>query len=254
MVKKIFIMEKERFNFEEKFFGDWNLFEKVVANPETIFIFDTDGILANSPKVVFKMFNEKYGVHADPAEMDRQYYLTYLANELNLGKDAVEHAEDNWYKPEVLLRAQRYLWAKPIILKVINGHGYDGCKILTSRNPSFKKITLNWYSREIPEIRHENILIRNEKFDGHSAEFKVQSVESLAKKAPWVVFIDDFDKFCHSVLDADVKNCLVIYAPWGKIVPRPNHERLVVVGRHPQSLQAMYPLYDAINRALVAHS
>jgi hypothetical protein len=245
-------MERKPYVWSELFLGDEELFQKVLRNPETIFVYDIDGIVTNSAKVVYRRWTEKTGVEALPHKIDRWDYLTKLAREAALSKDVIEHAEDDWFKPEVLQAAQLNLYIRPVIEKTIRYYGPDKNFVLTSRNPSLKESTVNYFAREFPKIKKENILIREEGGIDlvDSAKFKVENLKILAEKAPWVVFVDDAIDFVKAVLNDGIKNCLVINIPQGKIMPDFEHERLIVIKRFPDKLQAVYPFLDAVGRAI----
>lgn len=243
-------MERKPFNWSELFEGNWNLLKEGLNNPETIFVYDMDGILTNTSKAVLENFSKKYGVRADPTEIDEPLYLTNLAKKKGLGTDVIEHAEDGWFEPDLLLAAQRYLYTKSTVLKTIRLYGADRNFVLTSRNHEVGDITIDWFARELPEIKRENILIRNYGDVGRvdSVRFKVENLKILARKAPWVVFVDDSVKFCKAAL-SEVENCLVIFIPVGKMVPGFSHERLFVIKRYPNDIQAIYPLVFALDKA-----
>ncbi|KKR57352.1 MAG: hypothetical protein UT96_C0021G0008 [Candidatus Woesebacteria bacterium GW2011_GWC2_40_30] len=78
-----------------------------------------------------------------------------------LTEDAINHAEDDFYSPEVLEKSQSILYVKPVIQKTLKHYGPERNFILTSRNSEFKDVTLNWFECKFPEIKPENILIRS---------------------------------------------------------------------------------------------
>ena len=243
------IMEREPFNMSELFIGDRNLFNEVLRNRETIFVYDIDGILANSTKVVYGKFTEKTGIFANPTEINNFHHLTNLAKRANLSEEMVMHAEDDWYDSKVLDLAQKFLYITPVVNKTLSFYGRDRNFVLTSRNPDLKESTLDWFSRKYPEFNPNNILIR----DSHninSVDFKVNNLRILSKIAPWVVFVDDSVDFIEAVLADGVKNCLVINIPQGKVMPDFRHERLIIFKRYPEEIQALYPLMYAVDCAL----
>ena len=234
------------------FTGNWELFQKVLENPETIIVYDIDGILLDTPKIVLNNFTEKTGIITKVAEIDKWNYLGELAENSELSKDIVDHANDDWFKPEVLVRAHKYLYIKSLIQKTVSYYGQERNFVLTSRNPNFKLSTINHFSHELPEIKSENIYIRdNGGVDMTvSANFKTEKIRDLALKAPWVVFVDDSPDFSEAVLRDGPENCLVINIPLGKIKPTLPHERLIVIKRFPEDLQAMYPLKFMVDKAI----
>jgi hypothetical protein len=242
-------MEREPFDMRELFIGDRNLFNEVLRNRETIFVYDIDGILADSTKVVYRKFTEKTGVLANPLEMNNFHHLSNLAKSAGLDEEIVKHAEDDWYDPKVLGLSQKFLYITPVVEKTLSFYGRDRNFILTSRNVDLKESTLEWFSRKYPKINPGNILIR----DNHNtdpAEFKVDNLRILSKIAPWVVFVDDSVDFIEAVLADGIKNCLVVNIPQGKIMPDFRHERLIIFKRYPEEIQALCPLMYAVDYAL----
>lgn len=249
-------MERKPFVWREMFTGNWEFFQKVLSNPKTIIVYDIDGILLNSPDIVLKRFTEKTGIKTNPAEIDRWDYLTSLAKNEGLSEDEVKHAEDGWYDPMVLSEAKRYLYIRPVIRKTVSYHGPDHNFVLTSRNPYLKQSTIESFDTHLPEIKTKNILIRESGGIDKtvSAAFKVENLRALAKIAPWILFVDDSVDFCEAVIKADIENCVVVNIPLGKIMPDYRHERLIVIKRFPDEIQAMYPLMFMLDKALVAQS
>jgi hypothetical protein len=245
-------MERQPYHLEDLFIGDRKLFQEVLQNRETIFVYDIDGILANSPKIVLKNFTEKYEIRTNPAEIASLDYLTRLAKKAGFSEDVIKHAEDGWYKPEVLLAAQRYLYIRPVVRKTVSYYGSKNNSVLTSRNPDLEMPTLNWFNREVPEIKNENILIRKKGDPMSGADFKVKNLRGLAAVAPWVVFVDDATDFTKAAIEANIDNCLVVNIPLGKIMPDFRHERLIIIKRYPEEIQAMYPFMYVIDKVLGA--
>jgi hypothetical protein len=242
-------MERQPYRFSELFTGNWELFEKAVRSPETVFVYDIDGILANSPKVVLKRFTEKTGLATNPTEINEWNYLTNIAKKGGLGKEFIKDVETDWYEPDILKLSQKYLYITPAVEKTLKYYGPDRNFALTARDPVFKESTIDWFSRQVPEFKSENIFIRKDKKIS-SAVFKSGNLASLAKAAPWVVYVDDSIEFTKAALDADIKNCLVVNIPLGKIMPDFRHERQFIIKRYPDELQAVYPFMDALDRAL----
>lgn len=244
--------ERGSYKLSELFSGNWNLFKEAVTNPKTAIVYDIDGILANSAKIVLRNFNEKFGLSVESSDIDGWDFLTNILKQKGFPESDIEHAKDDWYDASVLVRSQRNLYTRPLVKKTVNYYGSGNNFILTSRNSEFESATREWFGREFPEILPDNILIR--KTGGadlaDSAKFKVDSLKSLSEKFPWVIFIDDSIDFTKAVCEAGLPNCLVVNAPQGKIMPDFNYPNLFVVKRFPDSLQAMYPLMHAFEKAL----
>ncbi len=241
-------MERKPYIWSDLFKGNWEIFRDAVRNPETVIVYDIDGILANSAEKVLQRFSDENGIAADPIKINGWGYLTDLAKAAGLPQEKVNHAEDFWYDPQLLLTVRRHLYIKPVVLKTIHLYGSERNYVLTSRNPQFKDLTLKWFAREFPEIPFENILIRNSK-NIDSADFKAKCLGRLAETAPWVVFIDDAPDFIKSALDLKINNLVAVNIPQGMVAPPDfRNDRLVVIKRYPENLQAMYPLLDALER------
>lgn len=237
------------YRFNELFSGNWKLFQEALKNHQTVFVYDNDGIISDTAKIVYERFNQANGTSAQTSEITSWNYLTEYAKEQNLDQTIIEHAEDDFYDPGVLRQADRLLYIKPAINKTIKTYGAQNNYILTSRNPKLWYVTRKWFKEQFPEILPKNILIRKDGDKTNGEDFKVQKLQKLASEAPWVVFIDDASQFVNAVLKVHISNCLVVNIPQGKIMPETTNEHLFVIKRYPDSIQAMYPLMDAIDRA-----
>lgn len=242
--------EQSPYRFSEMFTGNWGLFQKALQNPETIFVYDNDGIFSDTSKEVYKRFSKKYETPVKTTEIESWTHLTQVARNMGFGENDIKHADDDFYNPEVLEKSQSVLYIKPIIQKTVTYYGAKNNYILTSRNPEFKDVTMDWFKRKFPQIMPENILIRDGKSDITAEEFKITNLRNLASKAPWLVFVDDGLSFVKATVDADIQNCLVVNIPQGKIWPDFSHERLFIIKRYPDEIQALYPFMDAVNKAL----
>ncbi len=243
-------MERKPYHLENLFFGNRELFNEVLQNPKTVFVFDNDGIFSDTSKIVYKNFSDKYGKIVKPDETSCWAYLTDVARKAGFDDDVVRHAEDDFYNPDVFKNAQPILYIKPVIQKTLAFYGPERNYILTARNPEFKDITVSWFKDKFPEVKPENILIREKgsRIDGE--KFKIGKLKELALKAPWIVFVDDALQFVQAAVEADIPNCLIINVPQGVTKLDFSHKHLIVIKRFPDALQAMYPLMDAINRAI----
>jgi len=241
--------ENLSFNWSEHFIGNWDLFQKVLKNPETIFVYDMDGILEYTAERVLEKFSDENGIHADPAEINGWNYLSKLAKEAGMSEEKIKHADDYWYDPQLLLTVRRNLYIKPVVMKTVNYFGAKRNYVLTSRNPEFKDVTLERLTHEFSELLTKNIMIRkNKKKD--PTKFKSQSLRRLAKRAPWVVFVDDATDFIKSALDSNIDNLIAVNIPQGKVMPDFSHERLIIIKRYPVEYQAMLPFMYAVFAAI----
>lgn len=243
-------MERQPYHLENLFFGNRKLFNEVLQNPETVFVFDNDGIISNTSKIVYKNFSDKNGILVKPSEISSWTHLTDIARNAGLDENAINHAEDDFYNSKVLEKAQSLLYIKPVIKRTVAYYGPERNFILTSRNAEFKDVTVSWFERKFPEFMPENILVRERTDDVTGEDFKIRKLREIAASAPWVVFIDDGLKFVEATLNAGIENCLVVNVPQGKTMPDFTNEHLIVIKRFPDELQAMYPLMDAIDRAI----
>jgi hypothetical protein len=245
-------MERNRYVFTESFFGNWEIFRNALKNQETKIIYDMDLVLADSPKVVFKRFtekySEKYGIKVDPIGIELWDYLTDVATRNKFTDEEIKHAEDDWYNPEVLSKAPRYLYTKPLVDKTINYYGAENNYVLTSREPYLKGCTLTWFNKHFPKILKNNILIREDPRCQRDL-FKVTTIRVLSSIAPWTVFVDDSTMFTNAVLRANIPNCLVVNIPSGFNAPNIEDDRFFVVKSYPERIHGMYTLLDAVNRA-----
>jgi hypothetical protein len=242
--------ERTPYIWSELFLGNWNLFKKVLQNPETVFVYDVDGLLINTSKMVIERFNEKNNTDINPVNIDDWNYLSNYAKSAGLAKDVIEHAEDDYYDPDLLLTARRFLYMRPVVQKTVRYYGADRNFVLTSRNPNLRDSTISLLSREFPEFKTENIFIRNGHEQVGVVDFKTRNLKELAKKAPYVVFVDDSVEFTRAAINTDMPNCLVVNIPQGKVMPDFRDERLIIIKHFPNEIQAMYPLLDSINRAI----
>jgi hypothetical protein len=133
--------------------------------------------------------------------------------------------------------------------QTIHYQGPQNNFVLTSRESYFKPSTFRWVAKQYPGIPKENVLIR----DVDTVKptfFKADNLARHAKSAPWVVLVDDSTKYIQAALDAGIPNLLAINIPLGKTMPEFSHKQLVVIKRYPEEIQAMYPFYNAVDRAI----
>jgi hypothetical protein len=253
MERKPIFRENFSFNWCEYFIGDWDLFQKILQNPETIFVYDMDGILEYTAEKVLKKFSDENGIPTNPAEINGWGYLTSLAKTVGLSRERVKHAEDYWYDPQLLLTVRRNLYIKPVVIKTVDHFGAKRNYVLTSRDPKFKDVTLDRLTHEFPEIPTENIMIRDDK-NMDPAEFKSGCLWWLAKTAPWVVFVDDATDFIKSALDSNIDNLITVNIPQGKVMPDFSHGHLFIIKRYPVEYQAMLPFMYAVFKAIDSRS
>ena len=242
--------ERKPYILKDLFKGDKSLFKEAFSNPESIIFYDMDGILADTPKVVHKKFSLDNNLDAKPSEINSWDYLTKLAIVAGLDSDKIKHAEDDWYKAEILSQAQNYLYINPVLEKTLKLFSPTRNFVLTSREPFLTDSTIDWINLKYPKILTKNILIRkDEKIK--PTEFKANEIKSRALNAPWVIIIDDSTKYIKSIIDTGIDNLLAINIPLGRIKPDFTHPQLVVIKRFPDDIQGMYPLLNSIN--LVIH-
>lgn len=71
--------ENAPYRFDENFFGNKELFKNVFQNPETIVVYDIDGILADTPKIVLRNFTNKNRINVNPSDINNWTYLSDIA-------------------------------------------------------------------------------------------------------------------------------------------------------------------------------
>lgn len=242
-------MERQQHNWQELFVGDWSTFTKVISNPETIIVWDIDGVLGNSPRAVFSDVYRRYRLHAHPSQIDRWDYLSSLAKKRSMSEEAIQIIENGWYSTEVLEKSPRYLYMKKLVDLTTLYYGSEQNYVLTSRKPSLADGTYRWMGREYPQILTKNILIRDTENEKET-EFKARHIRRLSQQTPYVVFVDDSIKYVQFVLDQLIDNCYVINTPLGVIDSSFADPHAFVVKRYPHNLQAMFPLFDAFRSVI----
>lgn len=81
--------ENVSYRFDENFFGNKELFRNVFQNPQIIVVYDIDGILADTPKIVLKNFAKKHGININSKDINNWTYLSDVAIANNLDEDAI---------------------------------------------------------------------------------------------------------------------------------------------------------------------
>lgn len=242
-------MERESYRLKDFVFsGSTETLENILKSNDVLFLIDADGIIINSPKKILGNFENKYGIKIDPAKIDRWDILIETAKINKFPKDVVATVNDEWFQPEPLLASQPYLYIRPLLIRLINRYGLENNYILTSRNPDLENCTTEWFNRHFLELSN-NILIRKDVIlDG--GNFKVEEITKRARDHEWVVFIDDSLNFTKQVVESNIENVFVINVPLGVARPDFESKNLLVMGRYPIGLQAMYPLYNLFDRIL----
>lgn len=248
-------MERKPFRLTDYLYycGDWNMFLSAINNPDTIYIFDADGILIDSPKKVFSDFSEKTGIQVDPTQIDRFEVLTHIAIKEGLAQSLIDTAEDGWYDSKILGGSPRYFFSKPILNLTMRLVGPERNYVLTSRLPNLEDSTQKWLRKEHPLLPAENLLIRTSGTESETV-FKVGQIGKLSEKAPYVIYFEDSIKFVKAVLEDGPLNCVVVNIPLGQIRPDLEHERLFVVGRYLYDCQGMYPIYRLLKEAITSNT
>lgn len=242
------MVENNAYRWHESFSGNWDLYKTAVQNPKTIHVYDIDGILAYSARSVFDDFIRKTGVYVHPAEIDEFDFLTKIAKSHGVNGSQLAQANDGWYDPEILLKAPRYFYIRPVVQQSLRLAGPERNFVLTARKSSLKESTLKWFDRELPEMPPQNIIIR-ENGGTKSIPFKVENLTRLSKLAPWVIYTEDALDYVKAALAAGIPNLLVVNIPQGKIWPSFRHDNLILLNRYTVKSQAMYPFHDTISRA-----
>lgn len=245
-------MEKKLYILSDYYKGNWLDFNTVASNIDTAIVYDIDGVLCNSPEVVFSNFRARHQsrkIEVYPHQIDRWDFLSYVAKENNLDEVTVKEAENDWYLTEVLEAANPYSSMPQLVALTLNFYGSPNNYVLTSRKPNLAEGTLKWMSTHYPHIATENIFIRPDELEKETV-FKARNINEIAVNHPYVLFIDDSTKYVKHVLDNCRENVHVIHTPLGLTQTEFTGDRLHIVKRCPHELQSMYPLMDAFQRVI----
>ena len=236
----------------------------VLANNNTIYFFDLDGTITNSPDYMIKRFNldleefyngngndkgfKKYSV----TDFDRYKAIEYWAKENGMSDAEAESIENRWYEGDPLLASNPYLLAIPILKRLVNYVGEEKVKTLTAREPHLTKATQKWHKRWFPFVKPKNILIREDN-SVNKVEFKVQTVidEAMTDPEVPVVVIEDSEENTGAIMERTdllgLKNVYCILMPLGQAKPTLKHERVLTLLRDPIGVQDINSLYEVIS-------
>lgn len=229
-------------NIDKQIFSKTELLtlKEYVNDPDTVYFWDIDGILKNSTKKVFEIFNDIAGTKYDPNDILEWDHLKIKAMEDGLSEDLVQLANYLWYDAHVLGSAEKHLGVDDLINFAVQEFGIERNFVLTSRNPNLKIITQRWFELNLPIFPKDNILIREDS-DVDPAQFKADTIKDIAgdKKS---VLIDDAPHYIKRVIE-EVENCLILFVPQGKIMSEVESERLIRISRYPEGSQEIFSLY-----------
>jgi 5'(3')-deoxyribonucleotidase len=145
-------MSKERLNIpvnREEFFEEHE------------FGFDHDGVMADTRTPIVDEYNKIFGTEHTVNEI-REYRTLARWAEEDLGiskKAALEIDNYLWFKrPDILLRAKPMPGAVEITKQLADRKKIS--RIITSRLPSYRQSTFEWYEEELPWIKRDKIIIR----------------------------------------------------------------------------------------------
>ncbi len=237
------------YRLDSLFSGDRILFNEVFGNPLSVVCYDGDGILLNSPKVVLENFTCKTGINTHQKDIDDWNYLAILAKKNGYSTESANNLQSGWYDPELLKKAGRYLYMRPVVQETVKRFGRERNFVLTARMPELMDSTRYSLRKNYSDIPVENLLIRDETNVGvESSIFKSQKLREKAELSPWVILIDDTSENIQAAIEAKIDNLLLIYVPLGRISVDFKHPQVVTIKRFPEESQSMYPLMDAIGK------
>lgn len=226
-------------------------FKKALSKKNTKYFWDIDGILANTPDIIYKIFNRnnKYGQTANIWETCVFNYLTYLVEKAGFAEH--KNVEENWYRTLPLYMARRYEYSRLAMREAMAISGKNNNYVLTSRIPQLYLSTDLWLKREFPEFDRNKILMRRKNDLRGSSEFKTESLEEHSGKDHYVVLIEDQERYIKSALESEsIENLLVIGVPPGMVQHRDiSDDRYISLARYPVKKQETYPLYCLIRSA-----
>jgi len=149
-------MPKERLLNQEIFFEKYKIG------------FDNDGVIANTRVPVVDEYNKIYGTNHAVNEMREYRTLARWAEEdLGASREAALEIDNYfWFKrPDILLRAEPMPGAVEITKQLTDRKIFF--PIITSRLPSYRQSTFEWYEERLPWINRNQIFIReNDEMEG----------------------------------------------------------------------------------------
>lgn len=207
------------------------------------FGFDHDGVMASSRQSVVEEYNKIYGTNRSTEEIKGYLVLTEWAKE-DLGvcdEEAMEIHDYLWYgRPDILLRAEPMPGAEALT-KELTQKGKN-IQIITSRPPSFRDSTLEWYRVNMPWISRDQINIRtNEEMIGEV--FKAWTINRTGVE----VFFEDAIHHAKSI--TTYTNALVILLNNGPIFSIPNRDRVIKITSLVNSIPNLQEAQNALFRA-----
>ncbi|MBU0572289.1 hypothetical protein KKH23_01300 [Patescibacteria group bacterium] len=145
--------------------------------------FDHDGVIANTRTPVVDEYNRIFRTNHTVDEM-REYRTLARWAEEDFGiskKAALEIDNYLWFKrPDILLRARPMPGAVEITKQLADRKIFF--PIITSRLPSYRQSTFEWYEEKMPWIKRDQIIIReNDKMKGEI--FKARMIGLLGVNA-----------------------------------------------------------------------
>jgi len=238
----------------EAFNGDWSRFVEAVNSENLGIVYDLDGMLFYTTYDVFQNFSIETGIDIYPKDVDRWDYLEYVATESGLDQDTVKKARAKWFDPKIIGRnAKRYSYTKPLVRLTTTLAGPENNYLLTSRPtniPEMKEETELLIKKHFPIIPIQNLSMYNPDAGIQAPETKAIELVKLAPRYDWLIFMDDSVDNIRKALDTGLDNLVAINVPQGVIIPDFDDDRLITLGRYPNEIQSMYPLYNAFKCAV----
>lgn len=245
----IFEMES-RYNFYDCFKGDLTLLSETFNKSVRVaYVTDGDGIKFDTSNPVLNRVFETTGVRLRPSEIDSWNYVYTSLLRKGLDEQTSRAANNLWYDPEILKKGRRYQYSMPT-LNFAQNYYDNAVYLLTARLPELREATEYSLKKLYPDFPVKNLLIREVGSRLNSEAFKAESLDALAARFDWVIFIDDFEQNIRAALASDMRsNILGLGVPLGKTVYNFEHPRLILYRRFPFTQQGIYPVLDSMRRA-----
>jgi len=158
---------------KERLFNPESFFEKYKIG------FDHDGVIADTRQPVVDEYNKIFGTNHTIDEMREYHTLAKWAKEdLGVSEEAALEIDSHlWFeRPDILLRAEPMPGAVEFTRWLVDKK--ISFSIVTSRLPSYRQSTFEWYERKMPWISNDKIFIReNDEMAGEI--FKVWMIKIL---------------------------------------------------------------------------
>lgn len=164
---------------------------------EKILLTDVDAVLADLSVPVLNAVNQKTGENLKPSDLISWTFLYDFFLKKTGNKQIAEEITSFWFKPEIVRTAPPI----PEAQKIINAFIDTGWIVVatTTRPPSNRKITFEWFEEHFRKIPRERVLIREVGSKLSGDEFKAFIHEMLEP----TIYVDDNVDTHHTILKAN---------------------------------------------------